>query len=185
MNYQHLPEKEIQRLIDLPERERQSNKSYLHVQSCQVCRNRFRSTELIHDTLRKQQVEPVDEVQVERIIRRVRSQRADSLLVPLLQRFTYVVALTFVLGIVGVIFYQFDILEFAEVRIPATEATGIFWEYYKSMQEQIASLGGAFTEVYDRIFGVETFPILAFTILLLFIIAVLDKWLLSSLLRRG
>ncbi len=185
MTHQHLSEKELQQLIDLSEEDRRNDESFARVESCPVCKQRFQSVELIHNTLRKQQVEPADEVQVERIMTRVRSGGADSMLVHFLQRFAYVVALTLVLGIVGIIFYQFNIIDFEVIQIPAAEATGIFWEYYKSMQEQLTLIGGTVADAYDRVFGVETFPILIFTVLILLIVAVLDKWLLSPLLRRG
>ncbi len=185
MKTSHLSEYEIQRLLDLSTQERENDNAFLHVRSCTVCGKRFRSLELVHETLLKRQVGPADEVQVGRVMTRIRSGRTESLMVPILQRFAYVVAMGLVLGIIGVIFYYYDIVDVSELRTPAEEATGVFREYFKIMQNQFASFGGSLTGVYDRIFGVETIPILTFTALFLVLLAALDRWFLSPMLRRG
>ncbi len=185
MTHKHLTEKQLQQLLDLPEQKRHTAELFMHIQSCPVCRERFRSLELIHAALQKQPVEPPDEVQVDRIMLRVRSRQSAPVLIPVMQRFAYIVALSLVLGIVGIIFYQFNVIDFVEIRTPAAEASGFIWEYYNTMQERITSFAVNISEVYDRMFGAETFPVLMFTVLVLILAAIIDRWFLSSILYRS
>jgi hypothetical protein len=185
MNTFHLSEYELQRLLDLSTGERENDNAFLHVRSCSVCEKRFRSLESIHGALLKQQLGSSDEMQIERVMARIRSGRTKSLFVPLLQRLVYLLAMLLVLAIIGFIFHQFDIIDFSELRAPAREATGIFWEYYNTMANRFASIGQSLTGAYDRIFGVDTIPVVSFTVLFLLLLAALDRWLLSPLLRRG
>jgi hypothetical protein len=185
MNAFHLSEYELQRLLDLPTGEREIDHAFLHVRSCNVCGKRFRSLELIHEALLKQQHESSAEIQIEHVMAQIRSGRTKSLFVPLLQRLVYLLAMLLVLAMTGFIFHQFDIIDFSELRAPAREATGIFWEYYNTVANRFASVGQSLTGAYDRIFGVETIPVVSFTVLILLLFAALDRWLLAPLLRRG
>lgn len=184
MNTSHLSENDIQRLVELSTNERRNDEAFRHLYACTLCKERFRNLEFIHEVLSRQQIEPADEKQVERVMTRVRSARSESLMIPLLQRFAYVVAMILVLGIIGVFFYQFNIVDLSELRSPTEEATGIVLEYYRSIQIYIASLGQPLADMYNRIFGLETFPVLMYTVLLLLVLAALDRWLLSPLLRQ-
>lgn len=186
MKKTHLSEIEIQRLVETaPEKRGEDEEVFSHLNSCHLCRERFREMELIHRSLSEQDIEAADEVLVERVMSRVRSGRKESVLIPIVQRFAYVFAMLLVLGITGLLFYQFNIIDFTELRTPAVEATGIVWEYYKAMQEQGALFREIVIDTYDRYFDIGTFPIITFTLLLLLFLAVIDRLFLAPMLRRG
>ncbi|GEM_PF-1459949 len=185
MKSSHLSEFAIQRLVDLPAEQREAEEAFRHVQECTLCKARLQRLERIHIALQKQQFEPADEIQIERIINRIRSRSTESMLVPVLQRFAYVFALLLVLGIIGVVFYQFDVIDYTAFQLPADDSIRIFGGWFNAVQEQFTMYSSFLINVYDRLFGVETFPIFSFTVIVLVFLAVLDRWLLLPMLRRS
>ncbi len=185
MTHAHLSEYELQRILDLSAEEKTNDESFRHLQSCMVCKERFRALEMIHTTLNEQKIEPSDERGVEKIMQQVRSGHTDSLMVPILQRFAYVIALVLVLGIVGIVFYQFDVIDYAGFQLETDEAVDIFGGAYTAVQEQFITYSNLLAEVFDRVFGAETFPVFSFTVVLLLLLAALDRLLLAPILRRG
>jgi len=185
MRTTHISEKELQRLLDLSNEERASDEAYSHVRSCAVCKKQLDRYEEMHLELHAYHPEPVDEVQVGHIMNRIRSKRTDSIMVPILQRFAYVVSLLLVLAVVGVIFYQFDVVDFSEFRLPTTEAMGMFSGIYAGIQNYVSAYSNSLTNFYDRLFGEQTFPVFTFTVVLLLILAVVDRLVFIPMLRRG
>ena len=101
MKNSHLSELEIQQLVELSTPEREQNNAYHHIRVCKICGNRFHNLERLHAALREQQIGPADEAQVERVMELIRSEGRRSIMVPLLHRLAYVLAMLLVLTVIG------------------------------------------------------------------------------------
>jgi len=185
MTHVHLSEYELQRILELSAEEKTNDESFRRLQSCKVCKERFRALEMIHTTLKEQETEPSDERGVEKIMDQIRSGHTGSLMVPILQRFAYVIALVLVLGILGVVFYQFDVIDYAGFQFETEEAVDVFGGVYSAVQDQFVTYSNILVDFFDRVFGAETFPVFSFTVVLLLLLAALDRLLLAPMLRRG
>ncbi len=185
MKNSHLSEYEIQKLIELSTQEREQNNAYHHIRVCEVCQNRFHTMERLHAALPEQQIGPADEAQVERVMERIRAGGRKSIMVPLLNRLAYVLAMLLVLTVIGVIFYQLDVLDVSFPGDPTGEMTVAIPEYVRFIQNQFTQFGELLTVMYDRTFGLETAPVVAFTVVFLFFVAIFDRLVLSPMLHRG
>lgn len=184
MKNSHLSELEIQQLVELSTPEREQNNAYHHIRVCKICGNRFHNLERLHAALREQQIGPADEAQVERVMELIRSEGRRSIMVPLLHRLAYVLAMLLVLTVIGVIFYQLDVLDVSLPGAPTGEMTVVIPEYVRFIQNQFTQFSEFLTAMYDRIFGLETAPVVAFTVVFLFFVAIFDRLVLSPILHR-
>lgn len=182
MKKSHLSEYDIQQLIDLSTPEREQNNAYHHVRVCKVCETRFRELERLHAALRKQQFDHADEAQIERVMERIRFGERKSIMVHLLNKLAYLLAMLLVLTGIGVLFYQLDVLDVSPPGGPNGEMTVDIPEYVQFIQNQFTQLAELLIVMYDRIFGLETAPVVAFTIVFLFFVAIFDRFVLSPIL---
>jgi len=182
MKNSHLSEYEIQQLIELSSQEREHENAYHHIRVCTACLNRFNTMERLHGALPERQIGPADEAQVERVMQRIRSGGRKSIMVPLLNRLAYLLAMLIVLTVIGVIFYQLDVFDVSLPGAPNGEMTVDIPEYVQFIQQQFTQFGELLTVMYDRIFGLETAPVVVFTVVFLFFVAIFDRLVLSPIL---
>jgi hypothetical protein len=184
MKTSHLSEFELQWLLELSTSEREHNNVYHHIRVCLDCENRFHDLERLHLALGEQQIGHADEVQIERLMERIRSGGHQSLFIPVLYRFAYVLAMLLVLSVIGVIFYQLDIFDLSVTGASTGEMFVIIPEYVRLIQNQFTELGKSLIVFYDRIFRLEAAPVIAFTVVFLFFVAIFDRLVLSPILQR-
>lgn len=182
----HLSDKDLNEIVDVPAPERKKLAAYGHIAICTLCQRRLEDLELIDQSLRQISYGTVDEHAVNRVMEQVRKRNTDSVAAVLVVQFVYILGLVIVLGIVGVVFYQFDIPHAPQFHVPSAEATGTMWEFYQRIQHILSSYAAPFSSIYESIRRSESYPILTFTILLLVFLAAVDRFLLQPMLwRRG
>jgi hypothetical protein len=181
---QHLSDGQLNEFVDMASEERMEQPDYGHIAECERCRTRLEQLLQIHRSLQRQSVPAADPARVQHIMARVRTGGGESIVWPLVLRLAYFVAMLIVVGVVGFIFYQFNIIDFTSFDLQQDEASGIVADIYRTIQTQSLAMGKGIIDFYDRLFGIESYSIFTFTILLLVVLALIDKWLLEPMIRR-
>ncbi len=181
----HLTDYELNELMAVSGSSENLKNLNAHIATCDSCRERFAGLHLLDASLKNLETPPSDERQVHVIMDRLAAGEGESWTWTVGVRFAYVIGMLVVLAVTGWIFSTYGMLDVSPLSSALIQPDGTIQQIVRSVQDQINGYLMVLNRTYVKFFGREGTEIGFTVVIMLVLVALLDRWIIAPLLRNN